>query len=279
MGIASSCMTAPPCSGCLPEGLYGRRTPLPPSIRLSPWGVRIAGRFLASAVLRSGRALRGYWRGLAAHHDRAAVDEIGTASAEISLIASSDEIERAARTVWVSYWRTQKASAREREDPDVPSSVYSQALSRATDARDRFLALARKELGIKGRSAGFRDLEGLAPERSYRARRRHPRAAEVTSLTHLLTEPRTARSGRPLPHPWKHRWRLSLRPLGASGRVLQAGVAWGSTSCMGVPSEKGECANGHAATLFFFKVLKVVRVCRTPRGGPSSRLTSHASKC
>src|SRR5215208_6799013 len=64
MGIASSCMTAPPCSGCLPEGLYGRRTPLPPSIRLSPWGVRIAGRFLASAVLRSGRALRGYWRGL-----------------------------------------------------------------------------------------------------------------------------------------------------------------------------------------------------------------------
>ena len=64
MGIASSCMTAPPCSGCPPRGLYGRRTPLPPSIRLSPWGVRIAERFLDSAVLRSGRALRGYWRGL-----------------------------------------------------------------------------------------------------------------------------------------------------------------------------------------------------------------------
>src|SRR5215208_5579997 len=63
-GIASSCMTAPPCFGCLPEGLYGRRTLLPPSIRPSPWGVRIAERFLASAVLRSGRALRGYWRGL-----------------------------------------------------------------------------------------------------------------------------------------------------------------------------------------------------------------------
>jgi hypothetical protein len=47
MGIASSCMTAPPCSGCPPRGLYGRRTPLPPSIRLSPWGVRIAERFLA----------------------------------------------------------------------------------------------------------------------------------------------------------------------------------------------------------------------------------------
>jgi hypothetical protein len=235
MGIASSCMTAPPCSGCLPEGLYGRRTPLPPSIRLSPWGVRIAGRFLASTVLRSGRALRGYWRGLAADHDRAAVDEIVTASAEISLIASSDEIERAARTVWVSYWRTQKASAREREDPDVPSSVYSQALSRATDARDRFLTLAREELGIKGRFAGFRDLEGKTPARSYRARRRHPRAAEVTSLTHLLTEPRTARSGRPLPPPWKHRWRLSLRPLGASGLVLQAGVAWGIPYCMGLP--------------------------------------------
>src|ERR671914_2238275 len=63
-GIASSCMTAPPCFGCLSEGLYGRRTLLPPPIRPSPWGVRIAERFLASAVLRSGRALRGYWRGL-----------------------------------------------------------------------------------------------------------------------------------------------------------------------------------------------------------------------
>jgi hypothetical protein len=52
MGIASSCMTAPPCSGCPPRGLYGRRTPLPPSIRLSPWSVRIAERFLASGVLR-----------------------------------------------------------------------------------------------------------------------------------------------------------------------------------------------------------------------------------
>jgi hypothetical protein len=64
MGIASSCMTAPPCPGCSPRGLYGRRTPFPPSIRLSPWGMRIAERFLVSAVLRSGRALRGYWRGL-----------------------------------------------------------------------------------------------------------------------------------------------------------------------------------------------------------------------
>ena len=63
MGIASSCMTAAPCFGCLPEGLYGRRTPLPPSIHLSPWEAGIVARFLASAVLRSERALRGYWRG------------------------------------------------------------------------------------------------------------------------------------------------------------------------------------------------------------------------
>jgi hypothetical protein len=98
-----------------------------------------------------------------AHTDRESVDDIGTASAEISLIASTDEIERAAREVWVSYWRTQKASAREREDPEVSSSAYSQALSRATDARDRFLALAREELGVKGRSAGYLDLEGSSP--------------------------------------------------------------------------------------------------------------------
>jgi Cytidylyltransferase-like len=60
MGIASSCMTAPFCSGCPPEGLYGRRTLLPPPIRLSLRGAGIAAMFLASAVLRPELALRGY---------------------------------------------------------------------------------------------------------------------------------------------------------------------------------------------------------------------------
>jgi hypothetical protein len=58
-----ACHFAPPCFACPPAGLYGRRTLLPPPIRLSPRGAGIAAMFLASAVLRPGPALRGY-RGL-----------------------------------------------------------------------------------------------------------------------------------------------------------------------------------------------------------------------
>jgi hypothetical protein len=97
-----------------------------------------------------------------AHTERDAVDELFASYVEISLIASTDEIDRAADEVLVRYFQTQKASYRQTQDPEA-SSGYAPALNKATAARDRFLALTRKELGIKGRTAGFRDLEGATP--------------------------------------------------------------------------------------------------------------------
>ena len=46
------------------EGIVRATNPAPTLDPSFAVGVRIAERFLASAVLRSGRALRGYWRGL-----------------------------------------------------------------------------------------------------------------------------------------------------------------------------------------------------------------------
>ena len=89
-----------------------------------------------------------------AHYDREAVDALGAAYAEISLLSSTDEIARAAEAVWITHGRAQQVSEREKGDPNIPSSNYSQALHGAAIARDRFLRLAHEELGIKDLSAG-----------------------------------------------------------------------------------------------------------------------------
>jgi hypothetical protein len=60
---------------------------------------------------------------------------------------------------------------------------FVEALRKANAARDRFLGLAHKELQVKGRSAGFRDLEAVALAMRYRTRRRHPRSAEEKLAT------------------------------------------------------------------------------------------------
>jgi uncharacterized coiled-coil DUF342 family protein len=92
-----------------------------------------------------------------AHTDREAVDELSAAYVEISLLDGTDEIDRAASEVNVRYFQTQKASYQESQD--AGNSDFVPALGKARAARDRFLALAPEELGIKGRSAGFRELE------------------------------------------------------------------------------------------------------------------------
>jgi heme exporter protein D len=94
-----------------------------------------------------------------AHTDREAVAELSAAYVEISLLASTDEIDKAADKVWVRYGTTQQVT----EKKDYEASEYAQALNRARAARDKFLKLAREELGVKGRSAGFHDLEGDDP--------------------------------------------------------------------------------------------------------------------
>ena len=98
-----------------------------------------------------------------AQTDRDAVDAAESAYVEISLLASTDELDRAAAEVPVRYLQAQRASFRETQDLEA-SSDYGPAVARARAARDKFLALARKELGIKGRTAGFRDLEGSNPD-------------------------------------------------------------------------------------------------------------------
>jgi FtsZ-interacting cell division protein ZipA len=98
-----------------------------------------------------------------AHVDRAGVDALVAAQAEISLLASTDEIDQAAAEVKLAYWQKQRISYRETQNLDTPATESAQALRKAEAARDRFLALAWEELGIKGRSAGFRDLEGSNP--------------------------------------------------------------------------------------------------------------------
>jgi hypothetical protein len=95
-----------------------------------------------------------------AHHDIEAVAALAAAYAEISMLASTDAIDRAADKVWVAYGRAQEASEKLQRDPETPTSEYAQALNEASTARDEFLVLAHEELGAKGRTAGFHDLEG-----------------------------------------------------------------------------------------------------------------------
>jgi hypothetical protein len=98
-----------------------------------------------------------------AHTDRDAVDELSAAYVEISLLASTDALDQAAAKVRDTYARTQRLYAKAAHKERVrrtPDSLYAQDRKRAEAARDRFLALAREELGIEGRTAGFRDLEG-----------------------------------------------------------------------------------------------------------------------
>ena len=98
-----------------------------------------------------------------AHTERDAVDELFASYVEISLIASTDEIDRAADEILARYAETQRHSYHETQDAEA-SSGFSPALLEAHKARDRFLALTREEIGIKGRTAAFRALEGASPD-------------------------------------------------------------------------------------------------------------------
>jgi hypothetical protein len=100
-----------------------------------------------------------------AHTDREAVAELSAAYVLISLLGGTDEIDRAAAEVWVRYGNTQRIADLMNRDPEQASAGdFSQALGRAEAARDRFLALAWEELGVEGRTAGFRDLGSQAAQ-------------------------------------------------------------------------------------------------------------------
>ncbi len=85
-----------------------------------------------------------------AHVDRATVEALSEASAEISLLAGSPELDQAAQRVWVRFAATQKSGEDMRKKPqEVSEGGFAQALSRAGDAKRKFLELARKELQIE----------------------------------------------------------------------------------------------------------------------------------
>jgi hypothetical protein len=102
-----------------------------------------------------------------AHVEREGVEAMAAAYAEVSLLASTDEIARVAYGVWVSYDRAQRIFAKTRRRERAaknPSSLVAQYRHRAEEERVRFLMLAQAELGIEGRSTGYRDAEWMTPD-------------------------------------------------------------------------------------------------------------------
>ena len=86
-----------------------------------------------------------------AHVDREAAAELSEAYAEISLLAGSVELDRAAARVWVMYGKTQKVADKTKKDPESASATdFAQALDKARVAKEKFLELARKELRVEG---------------------------------------------------------------------------------------------------------------------------------
>jgi hypothetical protein len=99
-----------------------------------------------------------------AHTDHEKVAALSEAYSEISLLAGSDELDRAAARVWVEYGKTQRIGDKMlKNPPEAGASDFAQALDKARTARERFVRLAHEELGVEGRSTGFRDLEGSSP--------------------------------------------------------------------------------------------------------------------
>ncbi len=102
-----------------------------------------------------------------AHVDREGVEVLAETYAEISLLAGSYELSRAAKKVWIEYAKVRRIAAKMEkypgENPEEASKDYALAIRKADTAQTQFLKLAREELGVEGRSPSFRDLEGSTP--------------------------------------------------------------------------------------------------------------------
>ena len=84
-----------------------------------------------------------------AHTEREAVDALAAAQEEISLLAGSPKLTRAASAVWVRYGATQRTADKTRENPvNTTAADFARALDKARVAKEEFLELARKELGV-----------------------------------------------------------------------------------------------------------------------------------
>ncbi len=73
-----------------------------------------------------------------AHTKRESVAALSAAYAEVSLLAGSEELERAAAAVWIEYGKTQKVASKKPENwgPDEdPAADFARALTRAEEAK------------------------------------------------------------------------------------------------------------------------------------------------
>ncbi len=84
-----------------------------------------------------------------AHTEREAVEDLAAAVVEISLLAGSPELTRAADAVWVRYGTTQRTADKAKKDPvNTTAGDYAKALDKARITKEEFVELARKELGV-----------------------------------------------------------------------------------------------------------------------------------
>ncbi len=99
-----------------------------------------------------------------AHVNREGVEVLAGTYAEISLLAGSYELSRAAQGVWIEYAKLRRLGVEMEKNPEEASQEdYALASDKADTAQEQFLKLAREELGVEGRSPSFRDLEGSTP--------------------------------------------------------------------------------------------------------------------
>lgn len=84
-----------------------------------------------------------------AHTEREAVEDLAAAQAEISLLAGTPELARAASAVWLRYGATQDVARKMDEDPaNTSTGDFAKALDGARESKEEFLELARRELGV-----------------------------------------------------------------------------------------------------------------------------------
>jgi hypothetical protein len=105
-----------------------------------------------------------------AHVEREGIEALAESYAEITLLAGTDELERAAAKVLTAYAETQSIADKKVEDwePDEDHAAnFAQALDKARIAREAFLKLARQELRIEQRQQeggpGLRSLGDTPP--------------------------------------------------------------------------------------------------------------------
>lgn len=152
---------------------------------------------------------------VSAHVDDEQFGALAAAYSEISLLARSDELRTTAEGVFVEFRESRKAVRRAVENGstnEAHTADVTQALQKAYNVKDRFLELARKDLGVEGHSSTFRDLEESIPSEDSsgpeaRTPGRRVGLGAVSTLSSVRPRPAKAGQGPSERRPW---WRKVL---------------------------------------------------------------------